>query len=225
MSKACFHFSQLSFQTLLPPSVIEPHPFKLRSVTEVEVTKLDEFGNKVLNQLLNGENLFGDKGACGNCWCMSFRLKKSDFENGKLNNGNKIFMKQLVAQNQPTGVLAIHKDRAIAWCALAPREDFLRLKFSRVHKPIDNQKVWSIPCMFIAKEYRKKGLSIELLKGIIKFSKRKGIKILEAYPLILSSKKLPDAFVWVGLYKSFENAGFKIVDRTSKNRPMVRYSI
>ena len=34
------------------------------------------------------EELFGTKGACGNCWCMSFRLNNSDFINGKVNNGN-----------------------------------------------------------------------------------------------------------------------------------------
>jgi len=33
--------------------------------------------------------LFGDKGACGNCWCMYFRLRKQDFIEGKANDGNK----------------------------------------------------------------------------------------------------------------------------------------
>ena len=51
----------------------------------------------------------------------------------------------------------------------------------------------------------------------------KGIKIIEAYPTIPTQEKLPDAFAWIGLYKSFERAGFEIADRTSKNRPMVRY--
>lgn len=50
-----------------------------------------------------------------------------------------------------------------------------------------------------------------------------GIKIIEAYPTIPTQEKLPDSFAWIGLYKSFERAGFEIVDTTSKNRPMVRY--
>jgi hypothetical protein len=28
------------------------------------------------------EQLFGPRGACGNCWCMYYRLKKSDFRDG-----------------------------------------------------------------------------------------------------------------------------------------------
>ena len=171
------------------------------------------------------EELFGTKGACGNCWCMYFRLPKADFEEGKVNNENKNAMKQLVWNNQPTGLLAFCEDLPIAWCAFAPREDFIKLQKSRVHKPIDDKKVWSVPCTFIAKDFRKQGVSVALLKGLVKYAKEKGIKIIEAYPTIPTQDKLPDAFAWIGLYKSFERAGFKVVDRTSKNRPMFRYYI
>ena len=64
---------------------------------------------------------------------------------------------------------------------------------------------------------------MRLLKGIITYAKTNGIKIIEAYPTIPTREKLPDSFAWIGLYKSFERAGFEIVDRTSENRPMVRY--
>jgi len=62
-----------------------------------------------------------------------------------------------------------------------------------------------------------------MLKGVIAFAKNHGIKIIEAYPTISTPKNTPDAFLWTGLYKSFERAGFQIVDRTSANKPMVRY--
>jgi len=58
---------------------------------------------------------------------------------------------------------------------------------------------------------------------VIDYAKKKKIKIIEAYPTIPTQPQLPDSFAWIGLYKSFERAGFKIVDRTSKSRPMVRY--
>lgn len=169
--------------------------------------------------------LFGVKGACGNCWCMFYRLKKADYNEGKMNDGNKNAMKQLVWSNQPTGLLGFYKDIPIAWCAFAPREDFLKLEKSRVHKRIDDKPVWSVPCTFIAKDFRRQGVSVALLKGLIKYAKENGIKIVEAYPTIPAQEKLPDAFAWAGLYKSFERAGFEIVDETSKNRPMVRYYV
>lgn len=168
------------------------------------------------------EQLFGAKGACGNCWCMYYRLSPGEFKEGKLNDGNRLAKKALVDSNKPTGVLAFYEDIPVAWCAFAPREDFSKLARSRVHKPIDKESVWSIPCTFIAKEFRKMGVSVALLKGVAAYAKSQGIQIIEAYPTIPTQEKLPDAFAWIGLYKSFERAGFEIVDRTSPNRPMVR---
>jgi len=167
--------------------------------------------------------LFGEKGACGNCWCMYFRLKKSEFDEGKHEDGNKTAMKELVWDDAPTGIIALYEDEPVGWCAFAPREDFLKLENSRVHKRIDDEAVWSIPCFFIAKKFRRMGISVALLKGIIAYAEKNKIKIIEAYPTIPTQDKLPDAFAWIGLYKSFERAGFKIVDKTSKHRPMVRY--
>lgn len=167
--------------------------------------------------------LFGEKGACGNCWCMYFRLKKSEFDDGKHDDGNKEAMKELVWDGTPVGLIGLFDGEPIAWCAFAPRTDFLKLQNSRVHKPIDDEPVWSIPCFFIAKEYRRMGVSVAMLKGVIAYARKNKIKIIEAYPTIPTQEKLPDAFAWIGLYKSFERAGFKVADRTSKHRPMVRY--
>jgi hypothetical protein len=58
---------------------------------------------------------------------------------------------------------------------------------------------------------------------VIAIAGKKKIKIIEAYTTIPTQEKLPDSFAWIGLYKSFERAGFTVVDSTSKNRPMVRY--
>lgn len=190
-----------------------------------------DFLNQLSFEPLSSKNwtkfvqLFGEKGACGNCWCMSFRLKKQEYELGKVDEGNKMAMKQLVWDNKPTGILGFYHDMPIAWCAFAPREDFIKLENSRVHKRIDNEQVWSIPCFFIDKNFRKMGVSSELLKAVIDYARKQGIKIIEAYPTIPTKESLPDAFAWIGLYKSFEYAGFEIVDRTSVNRPMVRYYI
>jgi GNAT superfamily N-acetyltransferase len=169
--------------------------------------------------------LFGDRGACGNCWCMYYRLSNADFREGKVDDGNKRAIKRIVWEGKPIGILGLLEEEAIAWCAFAPREDFIKLGNSRVHKRIDDKEVWSIPCFFIDKDYRRSGVSVQLLKGVIKYAKENGIKIIEAYPAIPTQDRIPDSFAWIGLFKSFERAGFEIMDRTSKNRPMVRYYI
>ena len=169
--------------------------------------------------------LFGEKGACGNCWCMYYRLSKMDFLEGKFNDGNKNAIKNLVWEGKPVGLIGLSEGQAIAWCAFAPREDFIKLEKSRVHKRIDDKDVWSVPCLYIDKNYRRSGVSVQLLKGAVKYARENGIKIIEAYPTIPTQDRIPNSFAWIGLFKSFERAGFEIVDRTSKNRPMVRYYI
>lgn len=167
--------------------------------------------------------LFGERGACGNCWCMYFRLPKSEFVAGKADEGNKNKMKELVWAGVPTGVLGIYEGKAIAWCAFAPREDYLKLEKSRVHKRIDSKPVWSVTCFFIEKQFRRMGVSVAMLNGLIKYAGEQKINIIEAYPTVPTQDILPDSFAWIGLYKSFEKAGFQIVDYTSKSRPMVRF--
>jgi GNAT superfamily N-acetyltransferase len=169
--------------------------------------------------------LFGERGACGNCWCMYYRLSKSDFQEGKIDNGNKRAIKVLIRDEKPVGLIGLIDGLPVAWCAFAPREDFIKLERSRVHKRIDNEDVWSIPCFFIDKNHRRSGISVQLLNGAIQYARENGIKIIEAYPTIPTQNNIPDSFAWIGLYKSFERAGFEIVDRKSKNRPMVRYYI
>ncbi|MFA6152148.1 MAG: GNAT family N-acetyltransferase [Chitinophagaceae bacterium] len=202
-------------------------PLSMADVKQADTAFIDGLRFEPLSQNNWAQfvQLFGARGACGNCWCMYFRLSNSEFKEGKSEDGNKHAMRSLVKAGKPTGVMAFYEEVPIAWCAFAPREDFLKLAGSRVHKPIDEKAVWSIPCTFIDKNYRRLGVSVALLKGVAIYAKTQGIKIIEAYPTIPAQDQLPDAFAWIGLYKSFERAGFEIVDRTSKYRPMVRYYV
>jgi len=170
------------------------------------------------------ESLFGERGACGGCWCMSWLLTKKEFDANK-GEGNKRKMKKLVNSNTQPGILAYLKNKPVGWCAIASREKYIRLEKSRVLKRIDDEAVWSIPCFFIKKEFRRKGLSTEILKAAVEFSKSKGVKIVEGYPAEPYSNNIPAAFAWTGFPSSFRKAGFKEAIRRSKSRPIMRYYI
>jgi GNAT superfamily N-acetyltransferase len=168
------------------------------------------------------EKLFGERGACGGCWCMSWRLKSSEFEKNK-GEGNKKTLKKLVNKNEEPGLIAYLNKEPVAWCAIAPREKYLKLENSRVLKRIDDKPVWSITCIFVAKPYRKKGVSVAMLKAAIEFCKSKKVKIIEAYPVIPYNQKMPEAFAWTGIYSAYLKVGFKDMPRISPSRPIMRY--
>lgn len=168
------------------------------------------------------EALLGERGGCGGCWCMSWRLKRSVFEQqkGKI---NKLAMRLLVEQNEKVGILAYIDGKPIGWCAVAPREAYLRLENSKVWKRIDNVPVWAITCFFIAKPYRRKGISLELVKGAINYCQANNVKVIEGYPVVPYAKSIPDAFAWTGIPNVFEKAGFVVAERRSPSKPIMRY--
>lgn len=168
------------------------------------------------------ERLFGERGACGGCWCMYWRLRNKDFENQK-GSGNKNSMKKLVKNKEQIGIIMYLDNEPIGWCSVAPRNNFIRLENSRILKPIDDELVWSIVCFFIDKGYRRKGYSVKMLKEVIKITKEKGAKILEGYPNDPKSDNMPAAFAWTGISSAFVNAGFKEEARRSETRPIMRY--
>jgi GNAT superfamily N-acetyltransferase len=170
------------------------------------------------------EALMGEKGGCGNCWCMYFRLPYKTFQENKP-DGNKKMMKNLVNKGLPQGLIASLNEEPVGWIAMAPRADYLKLENSRVFKRIDSTPVWSITCFFVKKEFRHQGLSQELIKGAIDFATKKKIKTLEAYPAIPYSEKVPHPFLWVGVLSSFIKSGFKIVQQHNKSRAMVRIDL
>ena len=166
------------------------------------------------------ETLFGPRGACGGCWCMTWRVSRADFKsNGGA--GNRLAMRALVDAGREPGVLLYEDGRAVAWCAVAPREEYVRLGASRVWAPVDEQKVWSVSCFFVDKKARNKGLSVAVLKAAVEFARSKGAKIVEGYPQELK-ERLPPAFVFMGVMPTFVHAGFSEVTRRSPTKPIMR---
>jgi GNAT superfamily N-acetyltransferase len=168
--------------------------------------------------------LFGERGACGGCWCMIWRLKKAEFDAQK-GEQNRQSMRHLVESGEPIGVLLYVEGQPAGWCAAAPRKVYVRLERSRVFKPIDAQPVWSISCLFIAKSYRRQGLSAELVQAAIHFCGQHGATMIEAYPEVPYDKNIPGAFLWKGIPSVFERIGFVETVRRSKWKRMMRYQI
>ena len=167
------------------------------------------------------EKLFGDNGACGGCWCMAWRLYKKDFDINQ-GNGNKMLMKSLFEDNAINGLIAYNGQEPIAWCSVAPREEFVRLEKSRVFGRIDDMPVWSISCMFIRKDFRMSGISTILADAACRFSKAKGASMIESYPITPYSRKDPDAFLWTGTISSYEKAGFYMAAKRSEWKCVMR---
>jgi len=167
------------------------------------------------------EELFGERGACGGCWCMYWRFPRSKWNRQK-GAGNKRAFRALVRRGDEPGLIAYVNGKPAAWCALAPRESYPALTNSRVLKPVDEQRVWSVVCFFVARPYRRAGLTAHLLRAAVRHAKKHGARIVEGYPVDPRGGAMPDAFAWTGFPAPFRRAGFREVERRSKTRPIFR---
>jgi GNAT superfamily N-acetyltransferase len=170
------------------------------------------------------EELFGERGAYGGCWCMWWRISRREFEE-QLGDGNRKAMKTIVESGQIPGLLFYLNGKPVAWCSIAPRDSYASLNRSRILKKLDDTPVWSLVCFFVDKEYRNQGFIQEVLRGAITYVRDQGGTVIEAYPTVPKSEKLPPVSSYMGIPAMFEKAGFVEVARPSKSKVVMRYFI
>jgi GNAT superfamily N-acetyltransferase len=174
------------------------------------------------------ETLFGARGACGGCWCMWWRLARAHWNRGK-GEGNKRALRRIVAAAaRPAaapGLIAYAAGEPVGWCAVAPRAMYPVLERSRTLARLDDEPVWSVTCLFVARPWRRRGVTVALLRAAADHARRCGARIVEGYPVEPRSGAMPDAFAWTGLVSAFLRAGFAEVARRSATRPIVRRTV
>lgn len=167
------------------------------------------------------EKLFGARGACGGCWCMAWRLTRREWEQGK-GESNKTKLRELTAGPVPPGILLYRYAEVVGWCSVARREEFSALARSRVLRPLDDRPVWSVSCLFVRKDMRRRGLASLLLKAAVDFAAAHGATVVEGYPIRPSGSAVPAPFIWTGTEVAFRRAGFEEAGRHSDARPIFR---
>jgi hypothetical protein len=169
------------------------------------------------------EDLFGPKGAYGGCWCMWWRLTRRQFESQQ-GEQNRLAMKAIVDSGKAPGIIGYLEDRPIAWCAVAPREEYGALNRSRVLRPIDDRPVWSIVCFFIATAHRRSGRLEGLIRAAVDHARAHGATIVEAYPNVVRSRQAPPASSYMGFPDVFTRAGFVECAQPSASKRIMRCS-
>ena len=154
---------------------------------------------------------------------MHWKLRGKAYDEAKGYESRQMH-KSIVDRGTVTGLLAyLHGDVA-GWVAVEPRSAYERLAHSRMLKPVDEQEVWSVPCFFVAKKYRRQGINVELLKAAVGYVRSRGGKIVEGYP-VDGNSDFPAPFAFTGTAAAFVKAGFTEVARNSATRPIFRFVI
>ncbi len=153
---------------------------------------------------------------------MEMRLARADYERRKAAGNTRRALKRLVDDGQEPGLLGYLDLEPVAWVSVQPREAFARFATSRVLAPVDDKPVWSINCLLVRRDLRRGGFSVQAIRAAVEHARRRGARIVEAYPVIPRKDPMPPVFACSGLFSAYLRAGFREVLRRSPTRPIVR---
>jgi hypothetical protein len=107
--------------------------------------------------------LFEEGGDPRWCWCMYFRVRGRTWSNSSPER-NRADLRELAVDGErdgsiAPGLVAYREGAAVGWVSLAPREDYERLAFSTMLRPIDDRPVWSIVCFVVGRHHRRQGVA------------------------------------------------------------------
>ena len=195
-----------------------------RNAVKTAKTEIKELSPELWTDI---EKLFGANGACGGCWCMSWRVQKGEQWNEIKGPLAKEKFKAMVLSGGAHGLIAYADGEPVGWCSFDKRQDYFKLDRAPSLKCDDADEVWSVPCFFIKKQFRGQNIGTALLERAVQSIKSKGGKIIEGYPTgpFKDGKKTPDAFAWTGTLRMFEKSGFKRADDKDSGKIRMRMLI
>lgn len=164
------------------------------------------------------------KGVRGGCWC-SFYLASAG-EYAKLDKeGRKQFHREKVDRFGSTGGLYYVNDQPVAWCQFGQKNTFKRFERNRMNSDLEisDDTVWRISCIFVDKEYRKRGYARKVTEADIETMIQLGATVIEAFPFDFIDR--PNRFQHNGSVAFYTELGFQKIGRIGKNEVLMRRRI
>lgn len=167
-------------------------------------------------------DLFGPSGASNGCWCMYWRIGPDYYKRPR--EDNKRDLERLAASARSPGLVAFDGEQAVGWCEVAPRADLPWLARARHLQPVDDLPVWSVPCFYIRRTHRRRGVTSALIQAAVGVAATAGAPALEAYPV---DTEVPGhtGNLYTGLASAFARHGFEEVARRKPDRPIMRRAL
>jgi GNAT superfamily N-acetyltransferase len=171
------------------------------------------------------DEFFGPKGLVEYCWCQYFRLERKDYSECR-SGARRARLAELVNTGERVGVLGSIDDVPVGWIGVGPRLGFPRLRTSRAAKLLtgdDPERIWSIVCVYLAREQRHQGLLRVLINKAVEWAKDEKADFIEAFPEDDRDPETKiDPYSFHGRVSTFEACGFTVVEPRLTHRALIR---
>jgi GNAT superfamily N-acetyltransferase len=163
-------------------------------------------------------------GVWGGCWCTWFHprrvLQDSDVEPGRP------YKERLVHQGRAHAALVFDGDVAVGWCEYGPPEELPNIYHRREYEAgLDKPPDYRITCLFVDRNYRRKGVAAVALAGAVDLIARAGGGVVEGYPHDTQGKKTSSSFLYNGTRSLFEKAGFQFERKKGAKNCVMRRTV
>lgn len=169
-------------------------------------------------------SMFGVRGDASRCFCQFFDERRGKFSPNRETNMRR-FREQL-ASGVP-GLVALEEGRPTGWVQVGPLERYER--FIRAMRygsttPPPPAGAWAVTCFVVPAERRRSGVATELLRAAVTYAAEHGASCLDAHPVDTRSRasRIASDELYVGVMSTFTRQGFRVISRTSAQRPAVR---
>jgi GNAT superfamily N-acetyltransferase len=151
------------------------------------------------------------------CFCCAWHLNSWDGFPERTAEENRSLREELMADGGYDGYLLYAYEEPVGWMQVVPRDSLPLLRKSFGLKP--DPGAWALSCLFIAPDYRRKGLSERFLKLVLDDLHKRGAKRVEAYP---KSGEFDPVEHWRGAESVFLRNGFAPVKETENWKVLVK---
>lgn len=113
------------------------------------------------------------------------------------------------------GVVARAEGEIWGWLKLSAAEEMTKLYDQRLYRGLpcfngDRSGTYTVGCVLVDPERRRRGLAHGLLQAGIELCRKAGARRIEAFPR--RAELVSDGELWLGPYSIFERAGFQAVN-------------
>lgn len=117
-------------------------------------------------------------------------------------------------------------EEALGWCQFGQTAELPNVKNRKNYEAgLDELPDWRLPCFFVGKGYRKRGIAKIALRGALEEIARLGGGTVEAYPYDVEAVKTSSSLLHGGTVRMFLAEGFEQVRQIGKSQWVVRKTI
>jgi GNAT superfamily N-acetyltransferase len=168
------------------------------------------------------------------CYCQRFKIDWSGWRDMAVSDEERAHHLRTQTDcdhpgDGPTsGIVAYVDGEPAGWCNVEPRSElpFIpepRVVSKRRGEDRDDPTVWAVACFVVRTEFRWGGLMRKLAAAAVEFSRQRGARALEAYPMLTEpGVEITWGELHVGSRNVFAEAGLVEVAHPTKRRYVMR---